>query len=148
MNEAALATVLQRAETERDQALAAWRRADEQARHAQAQADQLAAYRADYEARWQAQFGAGGGIEIVRCYGDFMQRLEQALAQQAQHAGQAAAHAGRLRERSIAAELRVAAIRKLLERRAADQARTLARREQRQGDEHAQQAHRRNALHS
>lgn len=137
MTHHALATVLSRAESERDQILSALRRAEEQARRAQAQAAQLLAYRAEYEQRWHAQFARGGSAEIVQCYRSFMARLDEALGQQRAQADAAAAHEHRLRDRFVEAERRVASVRKLIERRLAEQRRAHAVREQRQNDEHA-----------
>jgi flagellar FliJ protein len=139
MTDNALATVLSRAESERDQILAALRRAEEHARRAQAQAAQLLTYRAEYEQRWQGQFARGGNAEIVQCYRSFMVRLDEALAQQRAQADAAAANDRRLRDRFIEAERRVASVRKLIERRLAEQQRAHAVREQRQSDEHAMQ---------
>ena len=134
-----LQTLLMRAESERDQILAAHRRAEEQARRAQAQAEQLQSYRGDYQARWAGQFSRRGAIEIVHCYQSFMQRLEEAVTHQQRQAEAAQAQSQRLRQALIAAELRVASVRKLAERRRAEQRLAEDRREQRQTDETAQQ---------
>lgn len=137
----ALATLLERAESERDQIRAALQRADEVARRAALQADQLTAYRGEYRQRWQAQFQRGGAMEIVQCYHGFMDRLEDALVQQGRQVEAADAQRQTLRERLAAAELRVASVKKLIERRQAEVQRTQDRREQRQTDEAARQAH-------
>lgn len=145
----ALAAVLQHAASERDEALAALRRAEQMLRPLQAQVDQLLNYRGEYQARWSRQFGQRGEMEIVHCYSSFMQRLDEALAgarQRVQHAG---AQVERLRARLLATELRVASVTKLIERRLAEQQRVQRRRDQRQTDETAQHvAARRSALHS
>ena len=134
-----LTTLLQHAEGERDQALAALRRAEEHAKRAQAQAEQLQSYRSDYQRRWSAQFSRQGTMDIVHCYQNFTQRLDEALAQQAQQSEVAEATAQRLRQALLAAEMRVASVRKLMERRQAEQRRAQDRSEQRQTDETAQQ---------
>jgi flagellar FliJ protein len=145
MTKTALHTVLERAEAERDLALAALRRAEEQARRAQAQAEQLLSYRGETQQRWSSQFGRRGEIEIVQCYRSFMTRLDEAIGQQNGQAAATGTHCERLRERLAAAEVRVASVRKLIERRLAEHGRALARHEQRQSDEAAQQQHWRHA---
>lgn len=131
----ALLALLQQAEGERDAARAGMQRADEAARRARSQLDQLLTYRRDYEQRWTREFTQRSSIEIVRYYQGFMQRLTQAIEQQqhaAVHAGdQAQAARDALRER----ELRVASIRKLIERRERELQLAAARREQRGIDE-------------
>lgn len=141
MSPTALATVLERAEAERDLARSALQRAEEQARRAQVQADQLRQYRGEYQQRWTNQFSRRGEAEIVHCYQNFMGRLEDAVTQQHQQASAAHAHLDALRSRVAAAELRVASVKKLIERREAEARRVLARRDQRHTDETAQQLH-------
>jgi flagellar FliJ protein len=135
----ALHTLLARAEAERDQLMAAHRRAEEQARRVQAQAEQLRGYRSDYQARWSGQFSRQGAIEIVHCYQSFMQRLDEALAQQQRQVEATEAQRQRLRQALLAAETRVASVRKLMERRQAELRLAQERRDQRQTDEAAQQ---------
>ena len=135
----ALKTLLDHAEGARDQLLAALRRADQQAERVQAQADQLTVYRNEYQQRWAGQFSRRGAIEIVHCYQSFMQRLDEAVAQQQQQVDAATAACERLRGQLMAAEMRVASVRKLIERRVVEQRRAHDRHEQRQTDETAQQ---------
>jgi flagellar FliJ protein len=135
----ALNTLLEQAESERDQILAAVQRAEAQLRRVQAQADQLDGYRGEYTARWSAQFRERGAIEILHCYQSFGSRIDEALTMQQRQIVDAEAGVARLRQRLVAAETRVASVRKLLERRALDAAKTQARRDQRQTDETAQQ---------
>lgn len=137
----ALHTLLTQAEAERDQARAALRRAEDQLTRLRAQAEQLHAYRGEYQQRWGGQFAQGGAIEIVHCYQSFMQRLDEALAQQRQQSDAAAALAERQRAVLLTTEMRVASVRKLLERRQIELRRVQDRREQRQNDETAQQLH-------
>ncbi len=141
--------VLAHAERQRDEALAAMLQADEAVRRLRTQADQLLAYRSEYRARGPASTGAATGIEALRRHADFMQRLEQALAQQALSLEGAELNAARLRTELVAQEMRVASSRKLLERRSAEQQRAQARLEQRRTDEAAlQQLWRRHADHA
>lgn len=138
----ALATVLERAEADRDLVQTALRRVEDQLRHLQRQADQLGGYRGEYQQRWTAQFARGSTTEIVHCYRSFMTRLDEAVDQQRAQATQAQAQAERLRQQLVAAETRVASVRKLIERRELEHRRVLAQREQRQADEQAQRMRR------
>lgn len=137
----ALPTLLEHAESERDQIQVALQRAEENARRAQAQADQLDGYRGEYRQRWSAQFRQLGAAEILHCYRSFGDRIDEALTQQQQQIETARGHVERLRQRLVAAETRVASVRKLMERRALEQLRLQERRDQRQTDETAQQIH-------
>lgn len=139
-----LALLLERASADRDRLAAELRRAEEVQRHQQAQADHLAAYREEYVQRWSRQFGRGGAIEIVQCYQSFMQRLEEAMLQQAAQVERASSVLNQLRDALQQAEMRVASVRKLIDRRLQERARAEQRREQKQSDEAAQHlAHRR-----
>ena len=135
-----LHTLLEREEAERDSALAALNEARGEALAAQRQSEQLLAYRAEYEQRWSRQFAQHGAMEIVHCYHGFTQRLEQAIAQQQRVTQHAQGQLERTRNELQACELRVASVRKLIERRLAEMQRTAARREQKQTDEAAQRA--------
>ena len=132
-----LATLLAHAERERDAALSELRRLEMEHRAAQAQTDQLLTYRRDYELRWSGEFSRSGGIDIVQCYQGFVTRLGQAIDQQTrvtQHSAQRLASAESLwRER----ELRVASVRKLMDRRGLELRAIDGRREQKQVDEQA-----------
>ena len=145
MTTSALATLLQHAEAERDQALAALRRAEDQWRRLHTQAEQLVDYRGEYQQRWSAQFARRGQAEIVACYRSFNDRLDEAIVQQRAHSTAAHAQCERLRATLAAVELRVASVKKLIERRQAEQRRVQAMREQRQTDETAQHHRRRHA---
>lgn len=138
MTTTALSTLLERAEADRDLVQNALRRIEDQQRRLQQQAEQLGGYRGEYQQRWTAQFARGSTTEIVHCYRSFMTRLDEAVDQQSAQTAQAAAQVERLRQQLVAAELRVASVKKLLERRQLEQRRVLAQREQRQTDEQAQ----------
>jgi flagellar FliJ protein len=136
---AALQPLLEHCERQRDDMLLALQRAEAHARRLQQQADQLGAYRADYERRGPTQAGRSSGMDVVNVHTGFIGRLGQALEQ---HQGQqqgAEAQVQRLRAALLPLELRVAAVRKLLERRDLAQRGVESRREQRQTDEAAQQ---------
>lgn len=136
----ALLTLLERETAIRDEAAVALRQAVEHRDRVLDQAAQLAQYRADYVSRWQAQFARSAPIEILTCYRSFMARLDQAVSQQDALAERARASAERNREFLVEAERRVAAVRKLIERRQAEHRKTLDRREQKLNDEAAQRA--------
>ncbi len=136
---AALHTLLEHSERQRDEVLLALQRAEAHVRRLQQQADQLGAYRADYERRGPTQAGRCSGMELVHVHTGFIGRLGQALDQ---HQGQqqgAEAQVQRLRAALLPLELRVASVRKLLERRDLALRGAESRREQRQTDEAAQQ---------
>ncbi|MEN9629973.1 MAG: hypothetical protein RJA10_3201 [Pseudomonadota bacterium] len=135
---ATLQMLLDRATQERDRLAGELRRGQEMALRARRQGEQLAAYRGEYLQRWQGQFGRGGAIELVHCYQSFMQRLDEALQQQQRQIDAAERAVDAVRQALAQAEVRVAAVKKLIERRQADLQRAHERRDQRQTDETAQ----------
>ena len=130
-----LIALLAQAERQRDMALADQMKAREASTAAQAQADQLVAYRSEYERRWSAQFSREGRIELVRCYQDFMERLSQAVETQVQIARRASAQLDHAEAELRGHELRIAALGKLIGRRRAEDDRGAQRDEQRENDE-------------
>ena len=132
-----LALLLAHAEHERNEALAEQFRAEAARRAAVAQAEQLVQYRRDYERRWSAEFCRDGKIELVRCYQGFVQRLTQAVEQQERTAEHAAVAAERAEAIVRGHELRVAGLRKLVERRLRQSEVAAARREQKESDDRA-----------
>ena len=132
-----LIILLGQSESERDAAQAALQRTLSSHQAAAAQADQLLAYRRDYELRWGTQFQTAGAIELVHCYRSFMDRLTQAVEQQQRVARQAEAQVEPARAALLATELRVATVRKLIERRVLEQRVAEARQEQKTSDEFA-----------
>lgn len=143
-----LLTLLAHAERERDAALAAMRQRQIEQRNAQAQADQLHAYRRDYEQRWSREFSRSGGIAIVQCYQGFVTRLGEAIAQQTRVAQLAAQRLAQAEAAWRESELRVASIGKLIGRRNLALRAQESRREQKLQDDQAtriaweQRAHR------
>jgi len=135
-----LALLLAKAERERDEALAEQFRAEAARRAAVTQAEQLVAYRRDYERRWSAEFCREGKIELVRCYQGFMQRMTHAVEQQERIAAHTAVHAERAEAIVRGHELRVAALKKLVERRLRERDVVAARREQKESDDRAVRA--------
>ena len=130
-----LTVLLAQTERQRNLALADQMKAQSASDAAQAQAEQLLAYRREYEQRWSAQFCREGKIELVRCYQGFMERLSQAVDSQ----NRAALHAhAQLEQANLQVrehEVRVAAVRKLVERRIAEGRLQAERHEQKQDDE-------------
>ena len=135
-----LTILLGQNERQRDAAIAEHLRVQAVAAAAKAQAEQLRHYRRDYEQRWSAQFSREGKIELVHCYQSFIERLTLAVEQQTR----VAEHAAQGVERAVIAlrdaEMRCASVRKLIERRLAEQRISLDRREQKQTDEAASRA--------
>lgn len=133
-----LQLMMQREQQHCDQAQSALQRADEGARRAREQCQQLLAYRGEYEARWSAQFHQGGTMDILMCYRSFMQRLDQAVALQKRQAELCERQLAQARQLLMECERRLASVRKLLERRLAELAQLGRQREQKQTDEQAQ----------
>ena len=133
----ALTTLLAQAEAERNQALAAFNQQRARCDAARLQATQLETYRHDYQQRWRAQFASGATHEIVRCYRGFADRLDAAIAQQGEAVVHAQAAQARASDALTAHELRVASVRKLIERRVRAEQLLAERREQKADDETA-----------
>jgi len=76
----------------------------------------------------------------VRCYQGFMQRMTHAVEQQERIAAHTAVHAERAEAIVRGHELRVAALKKLVERRLRERDVVAARREQKESDDRAVRA--------
>ena len=135
-----LTTLLAQTERERDLALADHLRAQTAHSTAEAQTEQLLSYRSEYEQRWRKQFASEGKIELVRCYQGFMERLSQAVEQQARTAEHTAQQAERAGNELRSVEVRCASVRRLIERRVRDLRADADRREQKQSDEQSARA--------
>lgn len=134
-----LTTLLEQAESQRNVALAAFNQARARRDSARDQARDLDTYRSDYQHRWNQQFRSRAATpDIVRCYQQFAERLELAIAQQAQTVEVTEQALTRAGETLSAHELRVASVRKLIERRQHEARRSADRREQAANDEMAQ----------
>ena len=132
-----LLTLLAHTERERNAAMADAKRVELEHRNAQRQAEQLQTYRRDYEQRWSSQFSRSGGIDIVQCYQGFVTRLGQAIDAQERATLQAAQRLEAAQAVWQEQEMRVASVRKLIERRGRELRGADERREQKQLDEHA-----------
>lgn len=134
-----LQALLDHAERERDEARVALVQAEDAYRHLQQQLEQLLDYRREFESRAPGGRGQAAPIELLRCHQGFALRLEQALAQQGELAQSAESRVLQQRQLLLQRETRVAAVRKLVERRLQEQQRSLARLEQKRSDEAAAQ---------
>ncbi|MFM2066764.1 MAG: hypothetical protein RLZZ584_1673 [Pseudomonadota bacterium] len=132
-----LDTLLDHARRVRDQAQARQARARAGVEAAQRQADQLREYHSSTQRRWTRQFQAGTTINLVQCYQGFAGRLQGAVELQGQQVERLRAELSRHEADTLAAEIRVAALEKLIARRAAEQRIRTEKREQKQLDEHA-----------
>ena len=135
-----LALLLAQADRQRYDALAEQLKAETARRAAEAQAEQLVAYRREYEQRWSAEFCREGKIELVRCYQGFIQRLTQAVEQQQRVAAHAAVQVERAEAIVRGHEVRAAGLSKLIERRLRQSEANDARNEQKESDDRAVRA--------
>ena len=135
-----LVALLAQTERQRDLALADHLKAQTLRDAAQSQADQLVAYRREYEQRWSAQFCREGKIELVRCYQGFIHRLTQAVEQQQRVAAHAALQVERAEAIVRGHELRAASLKKLIERRLRQSEANDVRNEQKESDDRAVRA--------
>jgi flagellar FliJ protein len=131
----ALHTLLEHAERQRDESMATLAQAEEATRRLREQSEQLHTYRGEYRQRNPGLGGRSTSIDLLRCHQNFMQRLDQALAQLEGQLHAAESRALRLRSDLLAHETRVASVRKLLERRGGEAQRVAARQEQRRSDD-------------
>ena len=134
-----LQTLLSHAEHERDEAMAALLQAEENQRRMRQQWQQLQTYHADYTARAPTLGGRAAAIDALRSHHTFMQRLDQALAQQEGLLQAAEQRITQQRQTLLALEIRVASVRKLQERRLQEAQRNSQRLEQRRSDDSAAQ---------
>ena len=137
----ALTHLLEHATRERDAAVQRQAQARDLAGRLQAQHDHLLAWRQEFRQQWMVRFTESGQMPVVRSYQSFIDRLGQALQLLERQIEQAHADIEQGRAAVLACEQRAAAIRLLIERRAAQQRLELGRREQRECDEHAAALH-------
>jgi flagellar protein FliJ len=135
-----LVILMEQAEAERDQALLRQRKIERALAAAQNQAEQLHEYRSEYEGRWSQQLKRGMAITLVQVYQDFVGRLHGAVDQQGQQVDRLRTELARCIADTVAAELRVASVGKLIERRESALVRSAAHREQKQMDEMSSRA--------
>ncbi|MDZ7857644.1 flagellar export protein FliJ [Sphaerotilus sp.] len=136
----ALVTLLEHAERQRDQALARQRRADEVLSAAVQQQAQLTAYRHDHQTRWSAAFSQSVAVPLLHCHHTFSDRLHDAVDLQSGQVDRARQTVAKRQVDTLEAERRVAAIGKLMKRRADVASQHQHRQEQRQSDERSARA--------
>ena len=132
-----LLTVLDQAESARDEAMACLENARKASEASRQQLQSLHDFRAQYQTRWQSQFRQSGGMEIMRCYTDFMARLADAEAEQQRRTDQTKAVVEHCRAALVERERKVAAVTQLIRRRAQEQSLQEQRRDQKATDEMA-----------
>jgi len=125
----------------RDAARLSLHDAEGSADHADAQARALDSYRSETAERWSARFRQPGSAALLLCYQGFMQRLEQAIAQQREITQLAHERLEQARRALLDNERRVASVEKLIERREQQEQHRAARREQTHSDEVALAVH-------
>ncbi|MEX8517196.1 MAG: flagellar export protein FliJ [Leptothrix sp. (in: b-proteobacteria)] len=135
-----LGVLLEHAERERDQARVRLQRAELALNNAQTQAEQLQQYRTESDQRWNAQARQGISIALLQCHQQFSGRLHGAVGQQDQQLARLQADQQRRQAELLACELRVASVRKLLERRSGVLQQQAERSEQKQLDERSSRA--------
>lgn len=142
----ALQVAIDLATRQRDDAGLALAQVVRRAEHAQLQMEQLRSYATDTSARWSVASQASATPEIVGHYYQFMERLDQTMAMQRGAIAEVQRQCEMARQVLQQAEVRMAGLNRLLDRRRGELARAQEQREQRQSDELAAQLHRRMAL--
>ena len=135
-----LMSLLAQTERERDEALQNYQRLADALQAATQQAQQLQTYQREYETKWSSQFTQMGPMPLVHCYQSFNERLTQALQFQQTAVQQATAQADKGRVLWQEQEVRVASVRKLIQRRMTEQQLSAERRDQKITDEFAARA--------
>ena len=105
--------------------------------HALQQLDQLSSYAADTQGRWSVSAQTSTSPQIVGHYYQFMARLDQTIVLQQGVIDDAQRQCQAARKLLMEAEVYLAGLKRLLEKRRQEHARLAARREQKQTDEFA-----------
>ncbi|MEO8542340.1 MAG: flagellar export protein FliJ [Betaproteobacteria bacterium] len=114
--------------------------------HARQQLEQLQSYAADTAARWSVTSQASASPQIIGHYYQFMERLDQTIEMQQGAIDDVQRQREAARQVLLQAEVRMAGLGRLQEKRRSEIARLQSQREQRQSDELAAQMYRRRAL--
>lgn len=133
----ALQVAMSLAERHRDAARTALHRAQAGAGAATEQLQQLQNYAQETDARWGTRAGAKMGPEVMFHHRHFMGRLEHAMGLQNGVLNDHERRVAAAQQALLAAELRLASLRKLVERRQQEAGRLQRQREQKQTDERA-----------
>ncbi len=132
-----LLVVLEQAKSSRDHAFVMLESSRKIWEDAKFKLQSLHNFRSQYEERWQGQFKQAGGMEIVRCYQDFMARLSSAVDEQAMRVEHLKRDHENRKNELLESERKLAAVQKLIDRRQLEIMQTSIRREQRDTDEMA-----------
>jgi flagellar FliJ protein len=127
--------VLSQSEEARDEALADFEKARQSLEGARAQLQSLHDFRQQYQTRWQGQFSRSGGVEIMRCYNEFMARMGEAETEQQRRVELCKVTLERCRLHLMERERRVAAVAILMDKRAREVQRAEDRKDQKATDE-------------
>lgn len=141
----ALQTVIELAERRRDESLAALSAARRERQAAQEQMDQLTAYAAEAQARWQARCASGVNASWLMNHRQFMAKIEHAIDFQTDVLTQKQQQIDAVQGQVHEAERELATLRQYVTRQLEAVQQRLMRRDQKQTDEMAQNAHRRRA---
>ncbi|MBN9373443.1 flagellar export protein FliJ [Hydrogenophaga sp. YM1] len=137
--------VIELAERKRDEALAALSAARREHQAAQEQMDQLTAYAAEAQQRWQARCASGVDAAWLMHHRQFMAKVEHAMDFQTGVLGQKQRQIDQVQQQVHEAERELATLRQYVARQQEAIQQRLMRREQKQTDEMALNAHRRRA---
>lgn len=130
-----LSAVLSQSEEARDEALGEFERARQGLESARQQLQSLHDFRQQYQTRWQAQFSRSGGVEIMRCYTEFMARMSEAEVEQHKRVEYCKVTLERCRLHLVERERRFAAVSQLVARRETEFQRSENRKDQKATDE-------------
>lgn len=130
-----LFAVLSHSEEARDEALGEFEKARQNVESAKAQLQSLHDFRQQYQVRWQEQFSRSGGVEIMRCYNEFMARMTEAETEQQRRVEHVKTVQERCRLELVERERRVAAVSLLMQKREQEHQRKENRRDQKATDE-------------
>lgn len=132
---AALEAVLEHWRAQRDRALTTCLQARQRLAAASAQAQQLRGYRDEHASRWLDRLRVGATAPLVRTAHQFGHRLDEAVVQQAATLEDLRSALSRAEADLAHQELKLASVRKLIERRLHEHRVASMRREQRAADD-------------
>ena len=125
------------AERRRDAARQALKNVQDARHAAQAQLEQLTGYAAETQGRWGMKADSAMQPEVMYHHYQFMGRLDHAIGLQTGVVSGQDVRVDKARQALLEAELRLASLRKVVEKRQQDHERQQMRREQKQTDERA-----------
>ena len=138
----ALSVAVEMALRQRDDARRSLQDARSASQAAQEQLDQLEGYARETQNRWGMRPNAAVQPEVMYHHYQFMDRLGHAAGLRTGVVGQHAERVGAAERTLLEAELRLASLKKLVEKRQRDALQAQMRREQKQTDERAALQHR------